>query len=173
MSGDPEIQAMSTVSEALSDLDDEAVRRVLRWAVEKYGTEVNLSGGGGGRGNEDKEARDSRYGSDDEDYLDTFAEFFHAASPETEAEKALLAGYWFQEEEGKSELTSRMINDELKQLGYPIANITREVGRLMNKKPALMVQLRKTGSSQQAHKIYKLTHAGKKQVERMLSERQG
>jgi DNA-binding PadR family transcriptional regulator len=40
---------------------------------------------------------------------------------------------------------------------------------LMRRKPALMVQIAKTGSSRQARKVYKVTHAGREQVARMLA----
>lgn len=166
MNSDPEIDAMSDVQEILGGLEDDAAKRVVRWAADKYGVSV---------GSEAGSSRGSRRGGEQSapatvHDFETFAEFFHAAGPETEADKVLVTGYWFHEREGKDELTSRTINDRLKDLGYPISNITREVRRLMNKKPALAVQLRKKGSSRQAHKVYKLTHAGRKQVEQMLGE---
>ena len=36
MTMDPEIQAMSKVAEALSNLEEPAKERVLRWAIDRY-----------------------------------------------------------------------------------------------------------------------------------------
>lgn len=165
MTEDPEIKAMGEVRDALEDLGEDARQRVLRWASERY----DVSLGGGGRSTDEPMTGAEEYVSQEQSF-DTFADFFHAAQPETEADKVLLAGYWFHEMEGKEELTSRVLNRKLKELGYKVSNITREVRRLMDKKPALVVQLRKKGSSKQAHKVYKLSHAGKKYVEQMFSE---
>jgi hypothetical protein len=56
----------------------------------------------------------------------------------------------------------------LKNLGQGLANITNAIDGLRNQKPALVLQLKKSGKSQQARKTYKLTVAGIKAVEVMI-----
>jgi DNA-binding PadR family transcriptional regulator len=43
----------------------------------------------------------------------------------------------------------------------------------MDEKPQLVVQLKKSGSTQQARKQYKVTEAGKAAVQRMLQAPEG
>ncbi len=172
--GDPEIDAMSGVATALADLDEEQQGRVLRWAAERYGVvlgKVAASGGSAGRGSDD---------ADDDDYTDEeiteeapvyehFAELFAAAVPTSNEDKALVAAYWVQAIQGKDQWASRALNVELKNLGHPIPNITDAMSSNMRKKPQRIIQLRKSGSSKQAPKTYKVTHEGLVYVQGMLS----
>jgi hypothetical protein len=62
------------------------------------------------------------------------------------------------------------VNKELKLLGEGVPNITMAVDALRSQKPALAVQLQKSGKTRQARKTYKLTVAGIKEVERMINQ---
>jgi hypothetical protein len=99
----------------------------------------------------------------------TFAELFDAAQPGTEAQKALVAGYWIQECEGADSFDGQRANKELNHLGHRASNITVAVGGLINQKPSLAIQLRKSGLSQQARKTYKITAAGIVAVRAMIN----
>jgi hypothetical protein len=170
-----ELQAMVRVEGALTPLQEDERARVLRWASERFGVSIamrsansaakgpatNRDGGGGGG--------DTNSG-DANDHVD-LAEFFAAARPKSDLDKALVVGYWFQYRVGNTELEAQAINTELKHLGHQVGNITRAFDNLMAKDPQLIVQTRKSGSSKQARKKYKLTTAGKKEVERMLAVR--
>jgi hypothetical protein len=96
------------------------------------------------------------------------AELFARTNPQTETERALVVGYWLQMSDGQSEFDSQRVNSELKHLGYPVSNITRAFDSL---KPTLVQQTKKTGTTKQARKRYRLTHAGQKRVEAMLAGR--
>src|SRR5262249_24581396 len=98
-----------------------------------------------------------------------FAEFYEATNPSTDSERALVGGYWFQEVKGQSDWGSRVVNAELNGLGHGLVNITTSLSDLMNKKPKLVIQTAKTGSSQQAHKKYRVTGEGLKRVRQMLN----
>lgn len=87
----PEIEAMATVAKALIDLDPGARLRVLQWAAARY--EVSINGAGQHSSADDYEAVDS--GGQDGDAGDVpsyehFAELFAAASPKSDADKALV-----------------------------------------------------------------------------------
>jgi len=98
----------------------------------------------------------------------SLAELFDAAQPQTNGEKALVAGYWIQIVQGAEELTAHAIHSELKNLGHAVSNITLALDQLKKRKPALVHQIRKSGKAQQARKTYKITKEGVKAVEAML-----
>jgi hypothetical protein len=99
----------------------------------------------------------------------SLAELYHAADPKSEAEKGLVAGTWFQVVEGLDGLDSQTINSSLKDLGYGVGNITRAFDVLISQRPALIIQLRKAGTTKQARKLFKVTDAGIKRVLQMLT----
>lgn len=172
---DSEIEAMSAIAKALSGLDDETRARVLRWATDRFG--AGLTGhdkpqinGARGEGVSDGEG-DSNNSS--EDKFTSFPEFFATVAPSSESEKVLVAGYWFQEQEGYTDLASTHLNKELKQLGHSIRNINQKFDTLKNEKPQLAIQTRKSGTTKQARKKYKITRAGVSKVKSMLTSNAG
>jgi DNA-binding PadR family transcriptional regulator len=54
-------------------------------------------------------------------------------------------------------------------MGYTVSNITRAFDSLMLQDPKYVIQVKKSGTSRQARKLYKLTHAGVKRVGEMLN----
>ena len=179
MTGDPEIEAMSAVAIALADLEENAQGRVLRWAAERYGVTMPMGSrrsrgaADGGAGNDNHE--DLNYVAEQETAeeevpsYEHFAEFFAAASPKTDEDKALVAAYWVQVHEGHDQWQSRRLNTELKHLGHAISNITYALTRAMQKKPQRVIQLKKSGGAAQATKTYKVTNEGIVYVRAMLS----
>jgi hypothetical protein len=168
-----EVVAMGKVNEALSGLEPASVARVLRWAVDAY--EVSITGvgtkrhaggdagegaaGGAGNGNGGQQVRQ---------FAD-LAELHAATSPDTDADRALVAGYWAQYGEGNPDFGAQEINAALNNLGLKISNITTAFDSLKARKPAPVVQLKKSGSTKQARKTFRLTLAGKSAVEAMIS----
>jgi hypothetical protein len=98
----------------------------------------------------------------------SFAELFDAAQPKTGYDKALVAGYWLQVCQGADSFDGFSANKELKHLGEGLPNITSSVDTLKAQKPALALQLKKSGKSRQARKVYKVTVAGVRAVEAMI-----
>lgn len=168
--GDPEIEAMSSVATALSDLDKDAQGRVLRWAAERHGITLGKQDGRAG-------AVASNEAHDDvtdevvaeAPTFEHFAELFAKAQPKSEADEALVAAYWVQVTQGKGQWASRLLNTELKHLGHSLSNVTKALTTNINKEPPLVIQLKKSGSSQQATKTYKVTNEGIVYVQGMLS----
>ncbi|OGP25760.1 MAG: hypothetical protein A2X99_05585 [Deltaproteobacteria bacterium GWB2_55_19] len=160
MEKDPEIKAMSEVANALSSLEPEAISRVLKWAMDRYQIKNSTSAAGVSQGAKEREiARD--------EFTD-FASLYDATNPQIAIEKALVAAYWFQVVQNNDEFDSASLNRELRHLGHPSTNITRDLDVLISKSPRLALQIRKSGSTKQARKSYKLTTEGIKAVERML-----
>jgi hypothetical protein len=161
----PELQAMVQVEAALTGLDDAERARVVQWALARFrggAPSPTRTVGGTSESLVERTVSDESGGSDD------LAAFYDAAAPGDDAEKALVCGYWLQFREGATDIESQAVNTELKHLGHGIGNITRAFETLKSQRPALIVQTRKEGSSQQARKKFKLTSEGKKAVERML-----
>lgn len=101
---------------------------------------------------------------------DSFADLYAAVDPAANDEKALVAGYWLQICQGAKDFSGYSINKELTNLGYRLSNVTNALSSLINTKPQLALQLKKTGKSRQARKTYKLSKAGIDKVEEMIGE---
>lgn len=175
---DNEIQAMSALSDALSELDDAARARVLRWAADRFGVTLALNTkvskaaptteGNGDAADGDGDGVDNKNSGQPTEEFETFAELFAQANPSTESLKVLVAGYWHQVVCSDGDLSSAKLNKDLKDLGHSIVNINQKFDSLMAAKPQLAIQLKKSGNSKQARKQYKITKAGISKVEEML-----
>lgn len=164
-----ELEAMSTIASALDGLGEgeEATRaRIVQWLAARYGTKIVSSPAAGGPTEPVADAG-TVTGAGGSDF-DTVADLFHAASPTTNGERALVVSHWVTEYEEKPEFGSQEINATLKDLGHGIKNITEAFSSLMKRSPALVMQTRKTGKGPQARKKYKLTVAGQEEVRRMI-----
>jgi hypothetical protein len=96
------------------------------------------------------------------------ATLFVAAKPSTGSEKALTVGFWLQECLHREEWEGFAINSELKHLGHGLKNVTDALNALIDHRPQLVVQLRKSGKTKQARKRYKLTAEGVRKVRQMV-----
>ena len=158
-----ELDAMKKIAAALEPLDDAARVRALQWASSQFrGAKSVVSFDQlSARGPES-----SSESSINREY-ESFAELFDAANPISERDKALVAAYWTQVCENVSAFPAQSLNTLLKDLGHGIGNITEALTALKNEKPALVLQLKKAGTTQQARKTYKLTLEGAKRVAAM------
>lgn len=170
---DAEVEAMGTVADALKHLSEDERDRVLRWAADRYG--VSVGGARGVRVEDDDDDDDA--GEDDgaegdrtnrSSGFDDFAEFYDAVSPQTDPERVLVSCYWVQVSQGKESFGSQELNALLKDLGHAVTSINKAMTANINKKPALVLQMARGGSTQQARKKYKLSAAGKKWVAERL-----
>jgi hypothetical protein len=161
MSDDAEITAMTGIAHALQYLDEPARIRVLSWANSRFGR-LTAEGGRG--------SSVAFSVAEDRIEFSNLAELFDAADPKTDKEKALVSAYWTQVCQGQPNFGSQSINSSLKDLGHGVANITVSLGQLKDEKPALIHQIKKAGTSQQARKTYRLTEEGARRVRRMISK---
>lgn len=156
-----ELRAMETIAKAIAPLSPQAVARVLAWAKQAFNA-APMELAGTPLKEVKKDAESSSYGH--------VGELFAVANPATDAEKALVVAYWHQVHQGSDEWASAIINADLKQLGYGVGNITDAISSLQSRSPSLVIQLRKSGSSRQSRKTYKLTTAGIQFVKGMLAK---
>lgn len=165
-----ELDAMKIIAEALRTLDDGAVRRVLRWANDAFSSraagtvdmarvELSPITTNGPPPATERELRPQ---------FDTLADFYSAADPQQDSEKALVVGYWVQVCEGEGDFDGLNVNKKLKDLGHGVSNITVAFNGLIKRRPQLVIQTKKSGTTKQARKLYRLTTEGQRTVERML-----
>ena len=169
MDKDKELTAMNEIAHALSGFENEeqvVVDRILNWCVARFGnTSIDVLAYDKREGKKDRRPA----GKDD---FEDLADLFHACSPTTAPERALVAGYWVTVGENQSEFTAQTVNSKLKDLGYGVGHITDALSALQKRKPSLVMQTAKKGTSRQARKRYKLTTAGREEVQRMARDRQ-
>lgn len=161
---DAEIKAMQTISTALQSLEPDAIRRVLKWANERFQVK-SIS--------PTIPDHDSHGSENPPPAFNEFSDLFDAANPTMDVDKALVAAFWFQVVQKHDDLDSQQLNNELKHLGHPSGNITRALENLINRSPRLVMQTRKGGTTKQARKRYKLTREGIRAVQNMIAHPSG
>ena len=166
-----EFDAFQNVHNALVGLDEEAKARVLASVSTLLGIGAPVAAAArsnkGARNENESDADASSHEPEGKKFSE-FAELYSTADPHTNAEKALVAGYWLQVCQGAENFTGQSVNTELNHLGHKLANVTNALSSLIDIKPNLVLQLRKSGKSQQARKKYKLNHEGIKRVKEMI-----
>lgn len=171
-----EFNAIKAVHDALQPLEEAAKTRVLTYITSLLGIDVKVAGGRSAVGavaDIDSDADSDETASVDVTKASitysTFAELYAATSPKSNGEKALVVGYWLQVCQGAENFTAAAANKELTHLGHKVANITDAIDSVKNQKPMLILQLKKSGNSRQARKLYKVSHEGVKRVKEMIS----
>ena len=161
-----EIDAMKQIADVLEEFrgDSETQARIVQWVTARFGDPPSRDVAPP----PDTSATPQVQGPEQDEGFEDVADLFDAAGPQTDADRALVVGYWLMDPEGKSDFTSREVNSELKNLGHGVSNITAAFSRLMKRRPALAMQTAKAGTSKQARKRYKLTRAGFKGVQAMI-----
>jgi hypothetical protein len=163
-----EARAIAHVVQALEALDSAAITRVLDWAWKRYALSPPDRPRDRGRA-----ATASENGKRADDHIADLAALYSAAAPTTDSESVLAAAYWHQVLQGAEYLDSQTLNTDLKQLGHGVGNVTRACSTLIEQKPALMIQVKKSGSTKQARKQYRLTSAGVQRVRERLTQSAG
>lgn len=161
-----EIQAMSAINEAMQSLKPDETKRILRWAVDKFGRgEVQVDPIKLGRDKGDHSGDDGKPATGQ---YERISDLMDAASPNTVVDHVLVASYWFQVLKGQESFTGQEVNSELKDLGHGSKNITDTYNSLITRKPPAARQIQKSGTTRQARKRYRLTEVGVRAVEKML-----
>jgi hypothetical protein len=159
---DKETKAIAEIAATLGGLDDEDQRgRVVRYIAERF----NVEGG-------KLMAKKTQAGAlelRDEGQFSDFATLYNACGPNTDALRALVAGYWLQICQSAQGFDGQSANTELKNLGHGVKNITAALSALKDQKPVLVLQVKKSGKTKQARKLYKLTAEGINRVRAMIS----
>jgi len=156
---DDELTAMQSLLAALQPLDAPGRVRVLRWGWERFGDDI---------GELPTEAPFRRAPSRSESELSDAAQLVEAAGASSGPQRALCVAYFIQEVSGRPGFSGQEVNSTLKNLGHPLANVTKTLSDLRAQKPSLVMQVSKAGRAPQARKTYRLTTAGVERVRQML-----
>lgn len=171
-----EFKAIQTIHAALVPLEKEGCKRVLTYIISLLDINIKTINDGSrtviNKNNDDdlsnKEEDQQVTTGQENQNISNFAELYALANPKTNGDKSLLAGYWLQICQNQENFTAAAANKELTNLGHKITNITDAINTMKNQKPVLILQLKKSGASKQARKLYKVSHEGIKHVEEML-----
>jgi hypothetical protein len=155
---DKELEAMQTVYEALQSLDEGARQRTLNWATDRLGLSVAPK----------EQTADQATRSEGSEFAD-LAELIDVAQPTKGPDYAQVVAYWLQVVNEKDGWSGNEINSELRNMGHGVANIATTLDRLIKRRPSLVMQTARAGKGTTAKKTYKLTTAGVKGVEKMVS----
>lgn len=163
MSENIELQALNKINDALNPLAEEERIRVLDWALAKFAPSRKAD-----RMQHGHDAEEQEESAASRESFDDLSELFAAADPSNGPEAAMVVSYWLQVVRGQESVTGHEVNKELAHLGHRASNITDAFTSLKGRKPALALQVQKSGKSRQGRKKYKLTTAGIKATEDML-----
>jgi hypothetical protein len=156
---DPELHALSTISSLLADLSEDSQARIVTWISSRFHVQGAPLGA--------KDRGTAGFTEAAKDFSDV-ATLFIAANPSTGSEKALTVAFWLQEYLHHDEWEGFAINTELKHLGHGLKNVTDALNALIEHRPQLVVQVRKSGKTKQARKRYKLTVEGIRRARQMV-----
>lgn len=165
---DKQVAAIQAVVSALGGLSEEDLRVVLGFITLRYGAAAPTKMPSVHRAASMPDEPAGGATSESANQFGSFPDLYHAAQPRTDGEKALVGGYWLQLNEGRDSFDSFSVNQSLKDMGYPIGNITRAFDWLKSQKPQFVQQMKKSGTTKQARKLFKVTQAGIKRVEEMI-----
>jgi hypothetical protein len=158
---DPELHALSTISSLLAELSEASQARIVTWISSRFQIQGGTSGAS-------RDSGTAGFAGPTKEFSDV-ATLFVAANPATGSEKALVVALWLQEYLHHDEWEGFAINTELKHLGHGLKNVTDALNALIEHRPQLVVQLRKSGKTKQARKRYKLTAEGIRRARQMVS----
>lgn len=163
---DPELAAMSDIARRLEPLDEAARNRVIAWVTEKLGLKTIRSTPVPGQ-----PSRPAVRQPEDSSLQDfqTVADAVASANPDNNRDRALIVAGYLQTAGETDALTGFAVNRELKNLGHGVTSITDVLDGLKQTSPALVIQTRKSGSSRQARKTYRVTAAGFSRISELIS----
>ncbi len=167
-----ELAAMTAVGEVMEKLDAVERGRVLRWVIDSFGIDtIRLPKAALNFPSDDVDSSSAPSQSVGANSFGSLGELVEAAGPESGYDRIVVVSYWLQEVQAQPDFVAQKVNDELKNLGHPVGNITDALTKLMRKVPALVRQTRKEGTSMQARKRYAVTEAGKRHVLDLIKRR--
>jgi hypothetical protein len=151
------LEAVRGVLEALKDLSPEDARWVLRRAQDTLSPVVTPPPA-------DPTLRENGSTRVPDENV-ALGDFVASVQPETEYDRVLAVGFYLQSVLDQPDFDSYTITTQLKDLGYQVTNITRVFDDLMKRNPTMAIQTKKTGTSRQARKRYRLTQHGLRYVQ--------
>ncbi|MCY3626724.1 MAG: hypothetical protein OXG88_03680 [Gammaproteobacteria bacterium] len=168
-----EFETIQKIHDLLKNMDSAANERILKYVQSALKISIPVgdkSQVDGPSSDAPEVKRGGQANENEQPELTDFADLFSSVNPQRNADKALVAGFWLQERSGDNSFDAQNANRELINMGHRLSNITVSLNQLIQRSPALVVQVRKKGKSQQARKLYRVTHEGRKRVYDLKAE---
>jgi len=152
MPGDQEVEVIRLIVEAFEALDEGARRRVHRFLNDRYGDPVE--------GLKSEELpRSDPVGAPTSapaiaiQSLSDLEALFVGARTTAQWERALITGYWLQELRRQPYFDALAVNHAMRQSGYGISNITRELAKLTTWGLVVIQQPMEKGSGRRRFRV--------------------
>lgn len=126
MPDDREVETIRLIAEALDSLDESAARRVYRWLTDRY-ARLERASESAQTPAEDTLPVPAIAGAR---RLGDLEALYAAAKATAQWERALITGYWLQEVQHREDFDAQAVNQTMRECGYGISNITRELSKL-------------------------------------------
>lgn len=188
---DPEILALNRIYEALKNLDNNKVFRIVQWLKDRLDLDEESSGQPMLPASEESpvEAKalrksnntspsgalevDSSNNPEKKKTLSlsdfkTEKELFAAVSPKRPRHKILLLAAYLQECKNTKDITSEELNARLRQLDIKVNNISKLITNLILQDPPEFVLVKKSGLSRQSRRRVQVTEEGLKNATSFL-----
>lgn len=101
---------------------------------------------------------------------DSLKEIFNASTTKRTGAKMLLAAAYLQEKENLKELSSYDISSRLKKIGEAVKHPSAVINSLISKKPPLLLQTGKHGTSEKSRRKFRVTEEGLKTAKKYINE---
>lgn len=101
---------------------------------------------------------------------DSLKEILNASTKKKTGAKMLLAAAYLQEKENLKELTSYVISSRLKKIGEEIKHPSATINNLISRKPPLLFQTGKHGTSVKSRRKFRVTEVGLRIAKKYINE---
>lgn len=173
----PEISAIQIIADTIEELTPAERRRVAAWLSEyaKQDDAVAIAAPQVETAVEQEVDTDAEFEDAAEDEAltafpyDSFVDFYNATAPKTGAQKAAVAGYWLESQEGLESWKVFEVNKLLKSIGVKVSSMSIVLTNAVKANPALVEELGRLGDGERARKTFRLSTVGNAYVEGLLN----
>jgi hypothetical protein len=170
MTNDPKMDVLFTCYDAVKSLDAEGKEWVISQLSNRLGITKSRDVSVKQTAPNERKLVDTEKPKDEAvDADDGFAEALSNANPQTEDKKVLFAAWFLFGRNGPPrDFKALQLSKRLAPTGHGVNNVSVCLGRLKILKPALVLQVGKSGTKKQSRKFYRITDAGIKAAKQML-----
>lgn len=172
-----ELEALTKIELLLENLSEEEIIRILKWITDKY-----LQGPNTGKSQATSNALFITNTTSNFEQITaqstpaitekfpTLANLLSVSHHKTEADRLLLAAYWYTNGSTDTPFHSNNLTSELRNTGYHIKKVSNPIDSLKNRKPQYIIQTGKNSKTKgkNGRITYKITAAGIKYAKGLI-----
>ena len=164
----PELNAMQQIANIVASLSTEERKRVASWLVE-YASQEAPETVEEPDGSTHSDAVDNASTNTADESLEmrftTFGDLYSAVSPKKGAQKAAVAGYWLETEQGQRSWKASEVNKLLKSIDVKVSSISIVLTNAVKVDGPLIMELERMGDGERSRKTFCLSERGLAYVE--------